>query len=225
MDLDLPHGARTGGSAFAPQSIQTRCIHSFYYHFFSSHPFVVPQQHVSDLAAHKPLLAAMAWIGSLFLHVPDHVRVDAYRIADQLIHASTKKDVFYVQARLLLALACEGNGDRCDARSHLAAARTTAHELGLHRRAFAETASTPAQRESWRRTWWELFLVDAMMSWETPAHERDAIGDDADAALPGEEIDYLSDVSDATGDVTAKANKYQEHFRSLTALQLSRCII
>lgn len=198
MDLDSPHGARSSKSAYTPPSIQTRCVQSFYYHFFSSHPFVVPQQHASDLAAQTPLLAAMAWIGSLYLQIPDHIRLDAYRIADQLVCASTKKDGFYVQARLLLALACEGNGDRCAALSHLAAARTTAHDIGMHRAAFAEAAASPTQRESWRRTWWELFLIDAMMSWETPAHERDTIGADADAALPCEEVDYLSDVSNST---------------------------
>lgn len=71
--------------------------------------------------------------------------------------------VFNVQALILRALFAEWNGED-DAADILQRGKEMALKIGLNRRSFAAEEENPVLAETWRRTWWELYIVDAFFA-------------------------------------------------------------
>jgi hypothetical protein len=71
-----------------------------------------------------------------------------------------------VQALLLLAIVLHSRNEREEAGICLCQAMDLAYELGMHRRSFAETmgGNDPIREENLRRTWWELFVIEGMLT-------------------------------------------------------------
>ncbi|KAH1520393.1 hypothetical protein KXX06_008639 [Aspergillus fumigatus] len=71
-----------------------------------------------------------------------------------------------LQALLLLAVVLHSRNERAEAGQCLATAVDLAFELGLHRQDFAISMGRgdPIREESLRRTWWELFIVEGMLT-------------------------------------------------------------
>ncbi|EWY80887.1 hypothetical protein FOYG_15183 [Fusarium oxysporum NRRL 32931] len=134
----------TGNEVPRALPLRERYIESFYLNFYAAHPFIPPKDLLLILAQQtslEPLLAAMRWIGSLYIEQDSSrsLLTDASRLID----------------------ATNGQG-------------------------------IPILEESWRRTWWELYIVDALMSGVHQTNIFILYDVPADVGLPCEEYQYLT---------------------------------
>ncbi|KAJ4128937.1 hypothetical protein NW768_007462 [Fusarium equiseti] len=170
-------------------------LESFYRNFYAAHPFILPKEPLIVLAQKtplEPLFAAIRWIGSLYIE--QETSPSLFREAFRLIDGNTVKDGFLVQARLLLVIGLDGNRRLEKARKLMAEARDISVQIEMNSQAFATTngQGSPIVEESWRRTWWELYVVDALMS---GVHQTDIFtlyDVPSNVALPCEEHQYLT---------------------------------
>lgn len=148
------------------------------------------------------LVAAMRWAGSLFLRTTSQAARDSLftKAHDLTTDVVTPRSGYLAQAMLVLVIAMDGMCNRTASAELLAKLEGLAVEIGLHRRDFATQHSTEAiglavSAESWRRTWWELYVVDALVA---GVHRRTSFPlyyVESDVALPCEEDEYLRGVS------------------------------
>lgn len=194
----------------ATMSIADRCFDSFYHHYHQAHPFVLPRAHLARLAHDMTaadggggdglalLTTAMRHVGSLFVDAGP-ARASYLDEALRLCRApQTPRDGFLVQALLLLAVALDGAGEQARARDLLGEAERVAVEIGLHTRGFAAARGRGCAvlEESWRRTWWDLYVCDGMVAGVHRATGFLLYDVAADVGLPCEEEEYLSGVSE-----------------------------
>ncbi|KAG6025320.1 hypothetical protein E4U41_001537 [Claviceps citrina] len=179
-------------------TLEEKCLESFYYHFHASHPFVLPKPfllQVSKEPTTRPLLAAIRWTGSIFLNIGAPARERLFNEAYELAHDQNRaKDGFLIQALMLLIVVLDGSCQQEKARAVLKDAEAMALELGLHTREFAIThgRGIPVLEESWRRTWWDLYIIDGMIAGVHRATSFLLFDIEAGAALPCEEEQYLT---------------------------------
>lgn len=173
---------------------------SFYRFFYASHPFVPPEEFLLRLAAQgiiDSLLSVMRWIGSFFLG-ESTARERHLEEAFRLVHSPiSPRDAFLVQAMMLLVIGLDGAGQYNKGKELLNDAKELAIEIGLHTRPFAvlHGQGIPVLEESWRRTWWELFILDGMFAGIHRVTDFTLFDLPADVALPCEEWQYTSGVS------------------------------
>ncbi|KAG5660340.1 hypothetical protein KAF25_002946 [Fusarium avenaceum] len=175
--------------------VRERYLDSFYRNFYAAHPFIPPKEFLLVLAqgtSLEPLFAAIRWIGSLYIE--KDTSLSLFKDASRLIEDNPLEDGFSVQARLLLIIGLDGNRQRKRAERLMTEARDISIQIRLNTDRFAAThgQGVPILEESWRRTWWELYIVDALMS---GVHQTDIFalyGVPADVALPCEESQYLT---------------------------------
>ncbi|KAM5345352.1 hypothetical protein ACJ41O_011214 [Fusarium nematophilum] len=174
-----------------------RCLDSFYRHFHAAHPFTLPKEFLLRIAketALEPLLAAMRWVGSLYIDSCPH-RASFFQEARRLAYEPNRsKDGFLVQALMLLLIGLDGQGHQDKAREILSDAERIAIHIGLNTRPFATLhgRGMPVLEESWRRTWWDLYVVDGMIAGVHRSTNFLLFDIPSDAALPCEERQYLS---------------------------------
>ncbi|KAI1174357.1 hypothetical protein F4777DRAFT_554209 [Nemania sp. FL0916] len=177
-------------------------IKLYYKHFHRCHPCVLPQQRLhqqyestSEQGGSLALLIAiMRYVGSLYgcpdltSQLRDKV-IEGFQGTDRFV-----PDPFLVQCHLLYSIAVYWSGEKDKAREEIDAAIRIALNLGLHRREFvAEHEGTSAVvQESFRRTWWQLYCIDAYYAAikRSPAFPLCEV--DADTDLPCEEDEYES---------------------------------
>ncbi|KAM0269825.1 hypothetical protein ACHAQH_009650 [Verticillium albo-atrum] len=195
--LSLSHH---GGLIPTQGPVQTpaeRCFDSFYRHFHAGHPFVLPKEWLFRIlgdANIEPLLAAMRWVGSLFVDIGP-ARAGFFDEAMRLVQdPSTKKDGFLVQALTLLTVGTDGSCQQDKARQLLADAERIALEIELNTRAYATVHGRGISilEESWRRTWWDLYIVDGMVAGVHRQTNFLLFDVPADVGLPCEEHQFLS---------------------------------
>lgn len=199
--LALGGQAQPGVLAQVPvPTLAERCLDSFYHHFHASHPFVLPKEWLLRVMRDtnvEPLLASIRWIGALFLEVGP-ARAGFLDEALRLVQdPTTTRDGFFVQALILLIVGLDGSCELEKARELLGDAERVALEAGLNTREYAAQygRGIPVLEESWRRTWWDLFVVDGMVAGVHRQTNFLLFDVPADAALPCEEHQYLSGVS------------------------------
>lgn len=97
----------------------------------------------------------------------------------------------------IILVGLDGNCEQERAREILADIEQIAVEIGLYTRAYATVhgAGDPVLEESWRRTWWDLLIVDGMVAGVHRATNFLLYDIVADVGLPCEEQQYLSGVS------------------------------
>lgn len=191
-----------GAPVVPPMSIADRCFESYYAHSFSSHPFLLPKdalfRHMRKTGQKLDhLVAAVRYVGALYLDAGP-ARANYLDEALRLVHSpTTPKDGFLVQALLLLIVALDGSCDQDRARELLGEAEAVALEIGLNTRQFAAQhgRGNPVLEESWRRTWWDLYVIDGMVAGVHRVTNFALYDMPADVALPCEEADYLAEVS------------------------------
>lgn len=184
-------------------SIADRCFDSFYHHYHRAHPFVLPRAHLLRYMREsgnklEVLMAAMRYVGSLFLDAGP-ARASFLDEALRLCQGTqgTAKDAFLVQALLLLVVGLDGSCEQDRARELLGEAERVAVEIGLNTRQFAahHGRGDPVLEESWRRTWWDLYVCDGMVAGVHRVTNFLLYDVAADVALPCEEAEFLSGVS------------------------------
>ncbi|KAM3551949.1 hypothetical protein MY1884_007461, partial [Beauveria asiatica] len=139
-----------------------RCISSYYHHFHSSHPLVLPQKHLLPRVkeeALQPLLAVMYW------------------------------------AMTVLLVALDGTGYPQQAVELLTRTKQMALSLGMNYSQFMTESKTRFRvlDESWRRTWWELYVLDGMFACAHRATTFSLLDVPNDVGLPCEDDDYETD--------------------------------
>lgn len=182
-------------------SLAEKCFDSYYYHSHASHPFVLPKEyllrHMRETGQKlEHLIAAMRYVGSLYLDAGP-ARASYLDEALRLSYApNAPRDGFLVQALLLLIVALDGSCQQAKARDLLADCERIAVEIGLNTRQFATLhgRGNPVLEESWRRTWWDLYVCDGMVAGVHRITNFILFDMAADVALPCEESDYLSGV-------------------------------
>ncbi len=130
-----------------------------------AHPFLLPRYYFlsrlqSDPESLKHLLPIMHYLGSLF--APDTPSSDLRAVAMKEIELpNLPPNGFTVQTLLLTAIAVHSQDDFVTSRVILDKAIYLALDLRMNSRTFANMERDPVMAESWRRTYWFLYLTDA----------------------------------------------------------------
>jgi hypothetical protein len=148
--------------------LRERCIEAFFYHFYPAHPFTLPRESFFALRKERPLghlEASMRWVGSFYVREAPTVAL-GMEAERAVYHNDCPKDAFRVQAMLILAIGLDGYTYQEKALRILVDAQDLALEFGMNKREFASMNGNGSAmlEESWRRTWWELYIVDGMIA-------------------------------------------------------------
>lgn len=189
------------GAGIPAKNLPERCIDSFYHFFHAAHPFVLPQKWLMPMAADgslEVLLAAMRWAGALYIRAQPSIRDRLLDEAYQLIYdPQTTQDGFYVQALMVLIVGLDGSCEQEKARDLLGRAEGTAIHIGLNTRPFASLNGKGMLilEESWRRTWWDMFIISGMIAGVHRVTNFFLFDVPTDVGLPCEEHQYVAGVS------------------------------
>jgi hypothetical protein len=144
-----------------------RLLDLFFSHFWPSFPIILPLHHLrARLLLHENhgthcLIPVLHWIGSLY--APWTPSEPFYDVAAEVMNeASLAHTPFNVQALVLFALAQYHSDMKTEARKSLDKAIDIALDLRMHERYFAQLYGEGGAvlEESWRRTWYVLYIVD-----------------------------------------------------------------
>ncbi|PNP79297.1 hypothetical protein FNYG_07373 [Fusarium nygamai] len=185
----------TGNRVPRALPLRERYIDSFYLNFYAAHPFIPPKELLLILTQQislEPLLAAIRWIGSLYIEQDSSRRL--FTDASRLIDGAPLRNGFLVQAMLLIIIGLDGNRQEKKARKLMGDAIDISIQIKLNSDPFAATngQGIPVLEESWRRTWWELYVVDALMSGVHQTNTFVLYDVPTDVGLPCEESQYLT---------------------------------
>ena len=179
--------------------IRERCIEAFFYHFYPAHPFLLPRGRFMAFRKERPLPhleAAMRYVGSFYVA---QAPTAAYGLEAErsVYHMDCHRDGFWIQAMLILVIGLDGYTYQEKALQILIDAQNVALDLGMNKRDYATLNGRGSDviEESWRRTWWEMYVVDGMIA---GVHQRSSFRLNevlSDVTLPCEEKDYLNGVS------------------------------
>ncbi|KAL2181336.1 uncharacterized protein P884DRAFT_190670 [Thermothelomyces heterothallicus CBS 202.75] len=183
-----------------PPTLEQRCFDAFYHFFHAGHPFVLPKEYFLRMLKEgfapnmNVVLAAMRYIGSLYIDAgPARATYldEAIRLCYQ---PGTTKDGFLIQALLLIIIGLDGQCNQPRARELLADCEHYAIEIDLNKRDFATIhgRGNPVLEESWRRTWWDLYVCDGMIAGVHRVTKFLLFDIQADVGLPCEEQQYLT---------------------------------
>lgn len=143
-------------------------IQLYYQNFHGAHPFILPRVALNGpLGRELPLhlVAMMRHIGAHF-H-PDPSFKDMYRRPSHVsLLNDTPRNGFSVQSLLLSAITDHAHGLEERASTTLRSALQLALELGMNKSSFATGNSSGYYilEESWRRTYWELYVVSGLLA-------------------------------------------------------------
>ncbi|KAI9660987.1 MAG: hypothetical protein M1821_009314 [Bathelium mastoideum] len=141
-------------------------FNAFFRTFYLDHPYILPRDYTIQLLRKKPLPhleLAIHFIGSHYVS-----RSSSSRYGDALTNCLAQqtlpRDGFMVQTLLLFftGLHLANEGQRSE--RYLDSAISLALELGMNLVNFSQHSSenNPVMEESWRRTWWELYIADGL---------------------------------------------------------------
>ncbi|KAH8700137.1 C6 transcription factor [Talaromyces proteolyticus] len=162
------HHALTARSPLTPESSSTLgtdgyLVDVYYSHFHSAHPILPPLHMLYHYHPPQYLERVIKFIGT---HFTTAASPETYRPNVVVDVTDAEPGVEKVQALLLLTIVLHSRNERQEAGALLAQAMDLAYELGIHLRSFAETMAEgdPIREESFRRTWWELFVIEGMLT-------------------------------------------------------------
>ena len=173
-------------------------MNAFFSYFFSSHPFVLPPIHIkSEIAKRRPSLnhleLAIQYIGSFYVNGADTNAYKAALLATlHQIQVSGPRDPFLVQSQLLCAIGLHMAGQEEDASQVLSSCIRLAKDLRMNEHLFSSLP--PIIAESFRRTWWEIFVVDGLFSGVHAGYSSELEDEPLKLPLPGEESEYYAGV-------------------------------
>jgi hypothetical protein len=172
----------------------------YYSSFHHSHPIVLPREFFNQrLQTNKQsllqLIPVMEFIGSLY--EPKAPKEDLRIQVESLLQSDDLPETgFTVQALQLYAVAIHSCDEFEHARAILDRAIQIAVQINMRSSSFAAEygEGNPVLEESWRRTWWELFVIDGSFAAirHCSAFSMNEIL--SDVHLPCEEAEYESGV-------------------------------
>ena len=164
----------------------------FYSSFWPSHPFLPSSRDIEDYlkgSEGTSLIHAINYIGSLYACAENNQR---QRMSfPQEIH-KCPQNVFAVQSLILLAVSSHMSNNPTQAQDFLHTAIDIALAIGLHKYDFDTSQGKESQvvAESWRRTWWELYILDIMFAGLNQTCNMWLKGVESHVLLPCEEENY-----------------------------------
>ncbi|KAH7313975.1 hypothetical protein B0I35DRAFT_280512 [Stachybotrys elegans] len=158
--------------AYSEETVSMPCLDSgtpddtyliglYYRYVHPAHPFLLPlqlyQQNRGVFPGH--LKRAMYFIAS-----HHHMSTEQYYVdSSEVFKPGVTNDAFKVQSLILVTLASYARFERDRGNKALDAAINVACQIGMNSESFAPD-DEPLFRESWRRTWWELYTVAGLIS-------------------------------------------------------------
>jgi hypothetical protein len=204
----LEIGSNVGSSSFDPAHLTSmqvdQLLTQYYIYFHVAHPCVLPQWSLRSRLAGNPaaaevLLPVLLYIGSLFTHsVRSAPLADAAKQAiDQARTRPGPPSPYYVQALTLYCIAVYWCNEPERGRALLDDAIRGALDLGMHTAEFASENGhgDAVLEESWRRTWWSIYVTDAHIAGSTHTYPTQTGRIQTSAELPCEEHLYESGAS------------------------------
>jgi len=198
-DLAGPLITRPTMSQLPVDNSRDGLIAAYFIYFHPCHPFLLPHEQTLEVLQQRSfrhLELAIQYVASFY--VPTARKADHRdTLRRYVLQDISSKDGTFVQALLLLAIGLHIENDDEDSASVLSSAVALALDLGMHYRDFAHIhgEGNTLIEESWRRTWWELFIIDGMMGGVNQKYTLQLMQVDMDVSLPCEEADYASHVS------------------------------
>ncbi|EKJ73826.1 hypothetical protein FPSE_05949 [Fusarium pseudograminearum CS3096] len=178
-------------------------ILSYYKNFHVFHPFVLPLPQLIKLCEgpsaspfdFTPLTTVMRLIGNIY--DAQEWSISLQEDAESRISQLSSSDPVQVQCRLLYSIALFWSSYTTKASEEKDIATNVALELGMHKGEFASAsgAGDAVLMESWRRTWWMLYIVDAYYAGTLGTMNFKTFHVEATVSLPCEEDEYESCVS------------------------------
>lgn len=132
--------------------------------FHPCHPILVPRTRYAHQRYPEHLQTVVKFVGS---HYAQTTSAESSRAAAAAVlaeqHAQTPETV---QALLLYAIALHSRYEPMEAMSAISKATNLAIELGMHQSDYARThgGGDAVLEESFRRTWWELYVTDGYLA-------------------------------------------------------------
>ncbi|KAM6486399.1 fungal-specific transcription factor domain-containing protein [Trichoderma sp. SZMC 28011] len=180
-------------------------IDVYYNCFHRYHPCVLPrrflERYLQDPIRQdelRPLVYTMRFIGSVYLSSnqpslrPKCLELEELAASAIAQIPPTSCNFFMVQCHTIFSASMYWRGNTAKSRHHIDTAIQLALDMGMHRREFAvdHGEGDAVLEESWRRTWWQVYMIDAYYS----AIKRNAgfatFSVDATTDLPCEEEEY-----------------------------------
>ena len=180
----------------------SKMMNTYYTSFHRAHPVALPShamKHRLQNNEHslRHLLPAMQFVASHYEVAPLNRTGEQPRIEHVISSIdSSSSNGFTVQAFLLIAIATHSNDDFVYARELLDKAVQLALAIGMNNQSFARDngEGDPVLEESWRRTWWLLYMTDGILSRIRHCSTFSLHGVRADVDLPCEEALYHAGV-------------------------------
>ncbi|KAF0639888.1 hypothetical protein FPSE5266_05949 [Fusarium pseudograminearum] len=139
-----------------------------------------------------PLTTVMRLIGNIY--DAQEWSISLQEDAESRISQLSSSDPVQVQCRLLYSIALFWSSYTTKASEEKDIATNVALELGMHKGEFASAsgAGDAVLMESWRRTWWMLYIVDAYYAGTLGTMNFKTFHVEATVSLPCEEDEYES---------------------------------
>lgn len=179
-------------------------LDQYYIYFHVAHPCVLPRRSLrlrlaADTYVSEILIPVLLYIGSIFTHsIPSTPLAEAALQAIKSARSrGTSSNPYYVQALTLYSIAVYWCDEPERGRELLDEAIRIAVELGMHQGGFAAQYGHGDRvlEESWRRTWWQLYITDAHIAGSTHTYPTKTGKVPITVGLPCEEDYYESGVS------------------------------
>ncbi|EHK20126.1 uncharacterized protein TRIVIDRAFT_124610, partial [Trichoderma virens Gv29-8] len=154
-------------------------IDVYYNCFHRYHPCVLPrrflERYLQDPIRQdelRPLVYVMRFIGSIYLssHQPS-LRPKCLELEELAASAiaqvpTSSCSFFMVQCHTIFSASMYWRGNTAKSRHHMDTAIQLALDMGMHHREFAADHGDgdAVLEESWRRTWWQVYIIDAYYS-------------------------------------------------------------
>lgn len=137
----------------------------FYTHFYLAHPFLVPRNAYHRQNYPGYLRLVICFVGSQYAATPQARELLRPLVATAMATCKAHSP-HRVQALILYAIVLCAQNQSKEATMSIAQAAELAVSMGLNKPSFAASVSSghPYQEESFRRTWWEVFVVDGYMA-------------------------------------------------------------
>jgi hypothetical protein len=184
----------------AAESELEKHLNLYYTFFHNAHPWVLPRRRLNRMIkSHKEqiqgLLTVMEFIGSTYTSEGQSSYL-RQRALDAMSEPELPKTPFTTQALLILAVGVHCCSDFSLARDTLDRAISIALEIGMHFQSYAVIHGNedPVLAESWRRTWWGLFVIEGSVEAIRRTSNFSTWHVHSDVDLPCEEIDYENEV-------------------------------
>ncbi|EZF36235.1 hypothetical protein TMEN_8230 [Trichophyton mentagrophytes] len=190
----------SGSSPTANSEAQIEDLLNMYYKYFHiSHPCVLPRWSFQirlsqDPATLRPLLLTMQYIGALFTPsvTSSAFEPEVLQSFADFRASGAKPTGYHVQAWLLYSVAVYWCNEIERGLKLLDETIRMALDLGMHLDSFAQRygENNPLLEESWRRTWWQLYVIDGHVAGSTHTFPFRTSHIQPTTALPCEEELY-----------------------------------